>query len=276
MRLPHEQREALDVADRAWELLEPWDVHPGNAHLERHAVYTFNARYATKWRAGRGLIAGDAAHLMPPFAGQGMCAGVRDAANLSWKLGLVLDGVAEDSLLDTYDTERLPSVTTAIEFSMELGKVICVPDPDEAARRDAAMAAGVRSEPMPAPGLPAITSGFLHPTAPHAGRQFVQGCVGRRRFDDVYGNGWRLVTIDPALTADALGADDRVWFESIGGRVVTLAEPDDSFRRWFTEHDTTVALQRPDFYVYGTASSPAGATELLTRLRHSLRTGIAS
>ncbi|HSL58679.1 MAG TPA: bifunctional 3-(3-hydroxy-phenyl)propionate/3-hydroxycinnamic acid hydroxylase, partial [Acidimicrobiales bacterium] len=79
MRLPHEARDALDDPDRAWELLEPWDVHPGNATLERHAVYTFNARYAERWRTGRVLLAGDAAHLMPPFAGQGMCAGLRDA-----------------------------------------------------------------------------------------------------------------------------------------------------------------------------------------------------
>jgi flavoprotein hydroxylase len=91
------------------ELLERWDVRPDNARLERHAVYTFGARYAERWRAGQALLAGDAAHQMPPFAGQGMCAGIRDAANLAWKLDLVLTGRAPDGLLDTYDQERRPS-----------------------------------------------------------------------------------------------------------------------------------------------------------------------
>ena len=82
---------SLHEETRAWELLAPWEVHPGNAHLERHAVYTFSARYAEKWRAERAFLAGDAAHLMPPFAGQGMCSGLRDAANLAWKLDLVFE-----------------------------------------------------------------------------------------------------------------------------------------------------------------------------------------
>ncbi|MDQ6697742.1 MAG: bifunctional 3-(3-hydroxy-phenyl)propionate/3-hydroxycinnamic acid hydroxylase, partial [Actinomycetota bacterium] len=90
MRLPDESIDELDDASRAWELLEPWDVTPDNATLERHAVYRFQARWADRWRQGNVLLAGDAAHQMPPFAGQGMCSGLRDAANLAWKLDLVL------------------------------------------------------------------------------------------------------------------------------------------------------------------------------------------
>jgi flavoprotein hydroxylase len=253
MRLPHESLDELNDEARAWELLAPWDVHPGDARLERHAVYTFNARYARRWRAGRVLLAGDAAHLMPPFAGQGMCSGLRDAANLAWKLDLVLDGRASDALLDSYQEERLPSVKAAIEFSMELGKVICVPDP------------------AAAPGLPDVTSGFIHPGAPHAGRQFVQGQVGGRPLDDACGNGWRLVVtgVDPS----ELGQDERDWFTSIGGAVVPLDEPDAVFSRWFGEHDTACALQRPDFYLYGTAPTASSATALLADLRHHLARG---
>jgi 2-polyprenyl-6-methoxyphenol hydroxylase-like FAD-dependent oxidoreductase len=280
MRLPNESRADLNDEARAWELLAPWDVHPGNARLERHAVYTFNARHAEQWRSGNVLLAGDAAHQMPPFAGQGMCAGMRDAANLAWKLDLVLAGHAADELLDTYQTERLPSATAAIDFSMELGKVICVAGPAEAAARDEAMAAGVGHEPSPAPGLPDIAAGFIHPAAPHAGRQFVQGRDGGRLLDDLYGHGWRLVSVetdaDAGVGARRPDGDDGQWFESIGGRIVILDDPDPTFRRWFAEHGTRHALQRPDFYLYGTAPSLAAADQLLADLRTHTEKGTIS
>ncbi len=265
MRLEHETLEDLDA--RAWELLQPWDVRPDNATVERLAVYSFAARFAAQWRHGRVLLAGDAAHQMPPFAGQGMCAGIRDAANLAWKLDLVLTGKAPDGLLDSYDQERVPSARQAIEFSIELGKVICVPDPAEAAARDAAMAPLVGTEPTDAPPLPGITDGIIDPGSPHAGTVFVQGSAYATRFDDVHGAGWRLVTIDAEPIA--LDPVTRDWFASIGGRIVTVAGYE-AYDRWFTEHAATAALQRPDFHLYGTAASPAGAATLIDHLRTRL------
>src|SRR5205809_4331084 len=144
MRLPGEEIAELDTEASAWRLLEPWALHPANATLERHAVYTFQARWVDGWWKGRMLLAGDAAHQMPPFAGQGMCSGIRDAANLAWKLDLVLAGKAADALLGTYASERIPQVRQAIELSIALGKVICVADPAAAAARDAAMIAAAR------------------------------------------------------------------------------------------------------------------------------------
>ncbi len=266
MRLEHEALSELDA--RAWELLEPWDVRPDNATVERLAVYTFAARFAARWRSGRVLLAGDAAHQMPPFAGPGMCAGIRDAANLAWKLDLVLAGTAPEVLLDSYDRERLPSARQAIEFSIELGKIICVPDAAAAAARDDAMAALVADEPTDVPPLPGITDGVIEHGSPHAGTLFPQGTVNGERFDDVHGAGWRLVTVDPAPIDRASPAAE--WFASIGGRVVTVSGDDDVYGRWFTEHDTTAALQRPDFHLYGTAASPAGAATLIDRLRTRL------
>ena len=136
MRMPGETVEELNTTETAWRLLAPWGLAQENATLERHTVYTFEARWAERWRSGRLLLAGDAAHLMPPFAGQGMCSGIRDATNLTWKLDLVLRNLAAETLLDTYGTERAAHVQHAIGMSVELGKVICVTDPELAAQRD--------------------------------------------------------------------------------------------------------------------------------------------
>ncbi len=268
MRLPHETIDELTEGTRAWELLARWDVHPGNARMERHAMYTFRARYAERWRAGRVLLAGDAAHLMPPFAGQGMCAGIRDAANLAWKLDLVLAGLASDDLLDSYEQERLPSARSAIEFSIELGKVICVLDPDEAAARDEAMSAAVGPDPMDAPPFPGISEGVVHDASPGAGEFFAQPSVDGGLFDDVHGAGWRLITLGP--TTARIDPSTKNWFESIGGKCVTLRRCDELVSPWSEKRGVTHVLQRPDFYVYGSAASPTGATSLLHGLRADL------
>jgi flavoprotein hydroxylase len=149
--------------------------------------------------------------------------------------------------------------------------VICVPDAAKAAARDEAMAVRVGDEPAPAPDLPDLTSGFTHLRAPHAGTQFVQGADAGVRFDDAYGNGWRLVVLGADVAC--IGQDERAWFESIGGRVVELVDPDPLFTKWFAEHETTCALQRPDFYLYGTAADAPAATALLADLRRHLAEG---
>src|SRR5262249_16616093 len=119
-----------------------------------------------------------------------------------------------------------------------------------------------------APPAPGIHGGLAHPSAPHAGVLFVQGTVAGRPFDDAHGAGWRLVTIDPE--AAAIGSAAREWFESIGGRVVVLTDPDPTYQRWFAEHGATSALQRPDFHLYGAATTPDAAAALLDDLRDNL------
>jgi flavoprotein hydroxylase len=275
MRLPDESIDDLTADGRVWELLAPWDVHPGNATVERSTVYTFNARHVEGWRSGRVLLAGDAAHLMPPFAGQGMCSGIRDAANLAWKLDLVAAGHAPESLLDLYEHERLPGVRAMIDLSVELGRVICVPDPAAAAERDAAMAPLVRDEPIGMSSPPGPTVGIIDPSAPLAGRLAPQSWVGDRRFDDVHGLGWRMLTVDdPTDIDDVVDRAALDAFIAIGGSAHGVgddtADTDGTARRWFERHGVRWALQRPDAVLYGAAVDPAGAASLLDRLRDDL------
>ncbi len=268
MRLPDEAREELDREEIAWKLLDPWDVHPGNARIERHAVYTFQARVAERWQDGRVFLAGDAAHLMPPFAGQGMCSGVRDAANLAWKLDLVVTGRAAPALLTTYEEERRPGAVAAIDLSIELGKVICVPDPAEAAARDEAMAAAVTGEVSEVAGQPPLAAGLVEPASPLAGERVPQADLGGSWFDDVHGAGWHLVTDDPAARDLEPALVD--WLGSIGGAVIVIAGTAPDLTAWLHENGVRWVLQRPDFHVYGTASDVAGATALVQHLRRRL------
>src|SRR5439155_17832494 len=96
----------------------------GNLSLVRRAVYTYHARIADRWRVGRVFLAGDSVHLTPPFAGQGMSSGIRDAQNLAWKLALVLRGVAGDAILDSYEPERRPHVEGMIKLALRISAVL--------------------------------------------------------------------------------------------------------------------------------------------------------
>ena len=130
MLMPGDDPTAITRPEAIWALLSRW-VTPQEATLERPAVYTFHSVVARGWRAGRLLIAGDAAHQTPPFMGQGMCAGIRDAANLAWKLGAVVRGDAPPGLLDTYESERSPHVREFIQTAVRLGGVIQTTDPED-------------------------------------------------------------------------------------------------------------------------------------------------
>jgi 2-polyprenyl-6-methoxyphenol hydroxylase-like FAD-dependent oxidoreductase len=281
MRLPGESIEDLNTEETAWRLLGSWGMTPENATLERHAVYTFQACWVDTWRRGRVLIAGDAAHLMPPFAGQGMCSGLRDAVNLAWKLDHVLQGKAPDALLDTYTSERQPNVSAVIHFSIELGKVICVDDPQQAAARDAQMIAAQKQTRLSTPPPPpSIGPGLLLPGDPWAGQLFVQGQVSRGDAaglcDDVVGRGWTLLSpsFDPVTRLDS---DAAAFFASIGGisaqvgRHGPIRDVNGCYAEWFEHAGVAVVLQRPDFYVFGTAATAGDIGQLVGGLQALLK-----
>ena len=118
-----ETAEALEQPDKVWELVAPW-LDPTEGSLIRAVVYRFHAMVAERMREGRVFLAGDAAHQMPPFLGQGLNSGFRDALNLAWKLRLVADADAGDHLLDTYEAERLPHARGVVEHAADVGRLI--------------------------------------------------------------------------------------------------------------------------------------------------------
>ncbi|WP_410574214.1 bifunctional 3-(3-hydroxy-phenyl)propionate/3-hydroxycinnamic acid hydroxylase [Amycolatopsis sp. cmx-4-61] len=268
MRLPGENAAELNKDETAWRLMAPFGVTPGTATLLRSTTYIFQARWAEQWRAGHVLLAGDAAHLMPPFAGQGMCSGIRDVTNLAWKLDLVLDGRAGKSLLDSYGEERREQAREAILASVQLGRVICVTDPEAAAERDATVLANRGGKPAgrPEPAKP-LTGGLLH-ESPGAGVVVPQGRVRWNGttglFDDVVGRGFVLLTTEAAPTG---------FLAELGTHVVRLdddVDVDDVYRQFLDRFGAASVLIRPDYHVFGTAGTgrlDTLSSALLDRLR---------
>ena len=271
MLLDGERPEDFDEA-RSWELLAPW-VTPANAKLLRYAVYEFRSMVAERMREGRCLIAGDAAHLTPPFLGQGLCAGLRDAANVAWKLDLVLRGLAGESLLDTVTGERQAQNDWIIAFAVQLGRVLCELDPGKAAERDRTIRA---AGPPPAVGLPPLAGDALRAGDPLAGRLGLQTRLvvdGRSALlDDHAGHGFMLLTRageGPARLDDA----HRAVLEALDVSIVRLDEAEDAdgrTRSWLEENGVDSVLVRPDLYVFGSASSAGELPSLIDDVRDRL------
>ena len=279
MRLPNETREALQDEAHVWRLLGQW-VRPDQAELVRHTIYTFRSLIADNWRAGRVLLAGDAAHTMPPFMGQGMCAGIRDAWNLSWRLDAVLRGWSGDALLDSYTAERKPHVAAVTDAAIYLGRIICIADPAEAAERDRAFKDGTAEQPPPFPHLTAglLAKGADGEPAPMAGLLSPHGSVSWRgregRWDDIVGLGFCVVVRD-ADPAGLLRPDQLRALADIGAHVVGIAgapsgdlvvDMEGKYAAFLDAHGAAGMVTRPDFYVFGGVSEACGLAGLVDAL----------
>jgi 2-polyprenyl-6-methoxyphenol hydroxylase-like FAD-dependent oxidoreductase len=271
MLLPGERPEDFADISRTWELLEPWFT-PADGELVRHAIYEFRGRLATTMRAGRVLLAGDAAHTMPPFMGQGLCSGVRDATNLAWRLDLMLGRATDDDLLGGYTTERRPHNAWIVNLSTEMGRVSCTLDPQAAAERDAALRVAAAPPPL---ALPPLEKGTLAAGRPLAGHRAVQGVVrvnGREgRFDDVVGKKFVLLTRQAVELAD----DHVAFLERIGAGAVALdglEDLDGRLSAWLDEHCLDAVLIRPDAYVFGAVEALENVPALVEDLRAHLFT----
>ena len=237
MILPGETAEQVSEEAFIEKLLEPWNVK-GAVRMERKAVYTFRARIAAEWRKGRVLLAGDAAHQTPPFAGQGMCSGLRDVANLAWKLTAVIQGKAGDALLDSYQVERAPNLRATIDMAIMMGKTVCITSKWGAWLRDSKfkLARMLGKLPDGPPSYPPISAGAILTSSPGAGSYFPQAVAADGiRLDDVLGVGhWLIVGTDLSTP-----------------RLAPFAE---QIEAWLDKLGTDAVLVRADRYVFGTGS----------------------
>jgi 3-(3-hydroxy-phenyl)propionate hydroxylase len=241
-----------------WKLLGRF-VSPDDAELERAACYTFHSVIAEKWRDGRLLIAGDSAHQTPPFLGQGLCAGIRDAANLAWKLVHVVRGRAHADLLDTYQSERSPHVREYIELAVKLGGLI------NTRAAEAAVPGGLeRAEPARMQSLkPLLGPGLAAGATELVGRVAPQPMLpdGRRLDDHV---GYRFAALlKPAFLAGL----SRPLVERIRQKEITLVTdqcPD--IQRWLDDNEVGGVMVRPDRYVLGAARSEQEMDSLIAAI----------
>lgn len=276
---PGEKPEDFVSDKKVWELLSRW-MKPTDGALVRRTIYRFRSLLAQRWRKGRILIAGDAAHQMPPFMGQGMCAGLRDAWNLAWKLDRVLAGKSSDRLLDDYETERAPHVDAIIRMSIELGKIICVPDPEAAKARDAVFFSG--KVPPPPPPFPGISAGAI--AAGADGRADI--CAGQtlphddlekagviQRLDEIAGRNFALIYDSRGsrqLDAETIALADRLGVRKIPVGTNGYHDVKGRLSRFLGGNKLAAVVARPDFYAFGGAETRNAIGSLLKKLAERL------
>lgn len=242
------------VSDAAvWNVLREQGITPEHVEILRAVVYSHHVRVADRWRIGRVFLAGDAAHAMPPWIGQGMSAGVRDAANLCWKLASVLRGQAPDSLLDSYAAERKPHVTEVTRRAVLVGRVITERRPWLAAIRNHVARAVTRIPGANAAGqkfwwIPDAhyEDGFFAAAHPAAGWQVPQPTVDGVPLDDLLDGCWTLLYTGAAPLGAAAWAD-------AGVASVRLTEP--SLVRWLSDRKADAVVLRPDGFIYAATTS---------------------
>jgi 3-(3-hydroxy-phenyl)propionate hydroxylase len=274
--LEGETSEEMQRPERIRELLDPW-LPRDQYEIRRAAVYQFHAANAERWREGRVFLAGDAAHQTPPFLGQGLNAGFRDAVNLGWKLPLVHAGLCGDGLLDSYAAERDAHARDLVEWAVAIGKLMetlaareaGLPDP-HVADQSAGYGQG-RSAPPLRDGV--LIKQQVGDDLP-AGLLLRQPTVGTPdgsvcRLDELLGKGFAIIGRKPA---DAeLGKHANALFQRLGGRRLSiegLEVTEGAQDHLFERH--AAALVRLDRYVFGVVDADWDLDALVVELARTL------
>ena len=250
-------------------LIGEW-TDPTGVRVIRRAVYDFHAVLAERWSTGRVFLAGDAAHQMPPFLGQGLCTGMRDVANLAWKLERVLRGGAPFSLLASYESERKEQARTVVQLAIQMGRIVCTQDPEAAAARDADWLSREERVISPPP-FPGLGSGFFLEGAPLAGARALQAPVHdaegeAQAVDAALGSGFGLLRRGESGALGAVASRARDAHVTGEVDVSTSRDPSGAYAAWMNAHGVDAVLVRPDRAVFGGASGDGAANALLEAL----------
>lgn len=254
MLLDEDNAEELERPRSVYGLLSRW-LEAGTYRIMRTDTYEWHARLVRGWRSHRLLLAGDAAHQMPPMLGQGMCSGLRDAANLAWKLAAVVKGESPSALLDTYESERAPHVRPYIEESARQSNLIealgmgAFPELNGTQTIE-------RFRPLLGPGVAAEPAGAIGQLSPQP-----RGAHGER-LDDMSGYEFTVVG-NPEVISAASADVQQTW-----GRlnVVVVPETGPAVDRWLAEHTAAAAIVRPDRYAFALAADTAELEQATTEL----------
>jgi len=249
MLRPGQPTEEWERPAKVYQLMSEW-MEPDTYRIMRADAYEWHAYLPKGWRSGRLFVAGDAAHEMPPMVGQGMCSGLRDAANLAWKLGAVVAG-GNDGLLDTYESERSPHVRPFIVESARQANI--VESFNDPANRPPGFQTHTaeRLRPPLGSGVADASSSLVGQLAPQP--RTASGAL----LDDLVGYNFAVVG-----SADVIAAVPEVTRDIWHRLAATIvSEPDILAGTWLDRPDVDVAIIRPDRYVYaGTAGADALST----------------
>lgn len=272
----------FSTEDRVWPLLRDLGVSPDDVEIHQHAFYRHHERMAERWREGRVFLVGDAAHLMPPWAGAGMQSGMRDAYDISWKLGRVLAGEAPEALLDTYEAERRPNVEFYTNLAIGLGRIIKQELSDEElAAATAPPPPGVEVPDPPLIAPPVLVDGWLRGPVGEGsiiGRMVPQPRVETtdgwmRKLDDVLGRDYVLLGdgIDPS---SLLSPEEKAGWDALGARYLVVRQRDQGtenpeeivdlqgvLHEWMRRYGARAVALRPDRFVAAADTSGLAAPD---------------
>ena len=288
MLLPGERDDDVVGTDWLRRQLSQW-IDPQDVEIVRSAVYRFRALIAQRWRINNIFLLGDAAHQTPPFYGQGMCHGIRDAAQLMWKLDLVLNNVSPAKLLDSYQEEREPHVREIVAASVAAGAQVCILDPEAAVARDKEFRR-IEHERRNAPVaitdvVPPIRAGIIDPKS--GGMRLPELAVetgNGHQLDDMIAGRFTLLT--RCEEASNLPASLAAGWQKIAGQTVRVGAVNDSdcsvhdaagdVSHWLEQRQAYCAIVRPDRYVYAMPGDRASLYDELTMLLEKLLLSNAS